>query len=115
MTRIQKVILEVFDEHLEASLSELIKITSIAKTTLNDNLKKLVADKKISRLGTGRKIYYQRIYTNKVIRKSITVFNSGEKVGYIKYGEGNHTFEYIDSYKGADILSLPRNKVHKGV
>ena len=113
MTRIQKVILEVFDEHIEASLSELIKITGIAKTTLNDNLKKLVADKRISKLGAGRKIYYQRIYTNKVIRKSITVFNSGEKVGYIKYGEGNHTFEYIDSYKGTDILSLPRDTVHK--
>jgi len=115
MTRIQKVILEVFEEHLEASLSELIKITGIAKTTLNDNLKKLVADEKISKLGSGRSVYYQRIYNNQISSKSITVFNEGIKVGYIKYGNGNHTFKYIDNYKGKELLSLPRNEINTSV
>ena len=115
MTRIQKVILEVFEEHLEASLSELIKITGIAKTTLNDNLKKLVADEKISKLGTGRNIYYQRVYTNKVSLKCITVFNEGIKVGYIKYGNGKHTFEYLENYKGKELLSLSKGNINSSV
>ncbi len=115
MTRIQELILEVFEEHLESSLSELIKITGIAKTTLHDNLKKLVSDKKISKIGSGRNIYYQRVYNTRESLKSITVFNEGIKVGFIKYGRGNHTFEYIDNYNGKELLSLPKNMVTTSV
>jgi DNA-binding MarR family transcriptional regulator len=46
MTRVQKIILDALDILLEATVSEIMDMTSIARSTLSDNLKILVSNKR---------------------------------------------------------------------
>ncbi|MCF6309463.1 MAG: HipA domain-containing protein [Sulfurimonas sp.] len=113
MTKSQKIIVDLLEEKVELTLGEMQTLTQIPKSTLIDNLKKLLKDEKINKVGKGKGSYYQRVYKDELPLKSIVVFKNGEKVGHLNFGGGLYEFKYYDNYKGGELLGLPKDVITK--
>ena len=109
MNRIEKSIIELFNQDDEYSLKELLEKSEIPRSTLKKYLAILVEKGELEAIGNGRGRYYKRIVKAKI--NQIALFKSGELVGFLGYEEGRYVFEYETSYKGKALDGLSKESV----
>lgn len=110
MNKIEKILIELFEEHPETTTSEIIERTGIARSTIQKYLALLVEKEKIEAFGEGRGRYYQRVYSSDEALSHLAVMKDAILVGKLTYGHGTHFFEYDTKYNGADLIGIPRNE-----
>ena len=107
MNRIEKSIIELFNQEDEYSLKELLEKSEIPRGTLKKYLAILVEKGELEAIGEGRGRYYKRIV--KPIINQIALFKSGELVGFLGHEEGRYSFEYDKGYKGKALDGLSKD------
>ena len=109
MNKIENIILEFFEKQSEATVSEIIKDTGIARRTLQKYLKILAQKEYIEALGKGRGRYYRRVYHNQEERANLAVLKNEQLIGKLSYGNGYYTFSYDKHYRGVELVGLLRD------
>jgi serine/threonine-protein kinase HipA len=99
MNKIQKIILDTFEEQPEQNIAIIVEKTAIARRTVQRYLEELVKEGRVQAIGEGRGRYYQRIYVNEELVTHIAVLKNNEHIGTLHYGEGFYSFDYENSFK----------------
>ncbi len=110
MNRIETTIIESFKNSPELSISELIKDTSIPRSTLKKYLSILVEKNILRAFGNGRGRYY--VYVREDLSSVVYVYKSGVFVGYLSFKDGRYTFKYDKGYKGIVLEGLELDKTN---
>ena len=109
MNQIENIILEFFENYLEATISELVEHTGVARRTLQKYLKILVEKERLEAFGEGRGRYYRRVYGHEEERSYLAVLKNERLLGKLSYGHGSYTFTYDKHYRGVELLGLLRS------
>jgi serine/threonine-protein kinase HipA len=112
-SRYEQAILKTFEISPIQTVAELTNTTGIQKRTLQRYLKLLVEEGKVSKRGSARAIYYERVYNKDFAPSSIVVILNGDLVGILEYGHGQYLFAYDEKYKGKALPGLPKNEQTK--
>jgi serine/threonine-protein kinase HipA len=108
MRKIEHIILEFFEQHLQATTLEIVEHTALARRTVQKYLKILVEQGDLDAFGEGRGRYYQRVYKNQASLLHLAVLKNEILIAKLSYGDGSYVFEYDKSYKGVELLGLSR-------
>lgn len=113
MSQTEQILLALFETYPQATTSEIIERTGLARRTIQKYLTLLVEEGKLEALGEGRGRYYQRVYSSKESLSHLAVLKSDLLVGKLSYGNGAYSFEYDAQYKGAELMGIPRDEKMK--
>ena len=113
VSQTEQILLELFDTYPEATTSEIIKRTGIARRTVQKYLALLVETGRIEALGQGRGRYYRRVYSSEESLSHLAVLKNDILVGKLTYGNGAYSFEYDGQYKGAELMGIKRGDTAK--
>jgi len=108
VNQIEQILLELFETYPQATTSEIIEHTGLARRTIQKYLTLLVEEGKLEALGKGRGRYYQRVYRSEESLSHLAVLKNNLLVGKLSYGNGAYSFEYDGQYKGTALMGIPR-------
>lgn len=110
MNKIENILLEFFDTHLQATTKEIIEHTGIARRTVQKYISLLVEQGRLSAYGQGRGSWYERVYTSSEPLSHLAVLKNNIFVGKLSYGNGSYKFEYDSKYEGKEFIGILRGK-----
>ncbi|KIM07604.1 MAG: hypothetical protein KU29_06250 [Sulfurovum sp. FS06-10] len=113
MTQIENILLKLFEEYPQLTISKIVEHTGLVRRTAQKYLTHLVNEEQIEAYGEGRGRYYQRIYTNKESLLHLGVLKNEVLIGKLSYGNGSYSFVYDKKYKGVELLGLDRMQENK--
>lgn len=109
MSQTEHILLELFETYPQATTSEIVDRTGLARRTVQKYLTLLVDEKKLEALGEGRGRYYQRVYSSEESLSHLAVLKNDRLVGKLSYGNGTYSFEYDAQYKGTELMGIPKD------
>ena len=109
MSQTEQILLELFETYPQATTSEIIERTGLARRTVQKYLTFLVDEGKLDALGEGRGRYYQRVYSSEESLSHLAVLKNDLLVGKLSYGNGSYTFAYDAQYKGTELMGIQRD------
>ena len=115
LNQIEEIVLALISEHKEMVSSEIVSLTDINTRSVQRALKKLADYQLIEAIGTTRDRRYRRIYSKDEVPYVYVVFNSGERVGKLSFGNGEYVFQYDDAYKGEVFEGLEKGKLNRSI
>ena len=111
----ETIVLDSVIENITTTVNHIVSKTSIGKRTVQNALKKLVENGKVEAVGQGKSREYQRVFNPNDSVKTLVVFNSGQNVGTLKYGNGEYSFKYNEKYNGSNLEGLNRDSTNYSV
>lgn len=115
LNQIEEIVLALISAHKEVVSSEIISLTDINMRSVQRALKKLADVQLIEAIGTTRDRRYRRIYNKDEVPYVYVVFNSGDRVGKLSFGNGEYLFEYDNAYKGEIFEGLKKEKLNTSI
>jgi serine/threonine-protein kinase HipA len=101
-----EIILAAFEATPVLTVSDLEKVTAIARRTLQGRLKLLVENGYITAEGEKKGRYYKRVYSP-VTKRVLAVLLDGQPIGELSYGGGQYSFTYEAGYEGEMLPTFP--------
>lgn len=108
MNKYETILKEFFDTYSEATISDIMKHTQMARSTIQKYLLLFVKQGKLEALGKGRGRYYHRVYSPDEMLTHLAILKNDSLIGKLTYGNGLHLFVYDKNYHGKELIGISK-------